>query len=436
LIFLTSVLLLIQEKLTDANVFAFGIGGHVNRAVIEALARAGMGEPFVVVKPREAKNSADRFRNYISTPLLQGIELDFQNFETYDVEPKALGDLFAERPLVLFGKYKGEPGGSIRLRGNVPGKQVDRTLALPEANISKRNNALKYLWARHRIQRLTDVERIAFFQRNQEIGKKITELGLKYGLATKYTSFVAVDNKVRSAPDLGMADLSSTNSEIVYQRTTTIDFGDDSITGELAQPSADYVMSRKQANDELDLEFDMELEGMSDRNSVIGLFLINLDPVTVLASSDGGSLLQYGSLDFLVQWPRYEHWNSYLGLGLGYLAPRLRLGIDIRPLPYLFESGEPIIKLGGRYTLAFELSDTPSDYSNFDMESDFITSFMAEMGIGWRFRMLGYSWQAVAMYLVGSAWPDKGSGERAFGSLKPTGSAVFHGGTLSLSLEF
>jgi hypothetical protein len=40
------------------------------------------------------------------------------------------------------------------------------------------------------------------------------------------------------------------------------------------------------------------------------------------------------------------------------------------------------------------------------------------------------------MYLVGPAWPAKGGDEREFGDMKPTGSALFHGGTLSLTFEF
>src|SRR6185369_1656253 len=38
----------IRENLRNTNVFAFGIGSGVNRYLIEGVARAGMGEPFVV----------------------------------------------------------------------------------------------------------------------------------------------------------------------------------------------------------------------------------------------------------------------------------------------------------------------------------------------------------------------------------------------------
>ncbi len=51
----------IQNNLNRANVFAFGIGGSVNRFLIEGMAKAGQGEPFVVNGPDEAPAVAARF---------------------------------------------------------------------------------------------------------------------------------------------------------------------------------------------------------------------------------------------------------------------------------------------------------------------------------------------------------------------------------------
>ena len=45
---------LIHDSLNTTNFFAFGIGSSVNRYLIEGIARAGQGEPFVVTRPEEA----------------------------------------------------------------------------------------------------------------------------------------------------------------------------------------------------------------------------------------------------------------------------------------------------------------------------------------------------------------------------------------------
>jgi len=187
---------LIRRSLGEANLFAFGIGSGVNRFLIDGMARAGMGEPFVILKPEGAKAQAEKFRQYISSPVMQGITVDFEGFDAYDVEPQAMPDLFAERPVVLFGKYRGKPQGKIVVTGHVPGEKLSGQIPLAEANISTDNSALRYLWARHRILRLADMNKLV--GQDDSRVKEVTELGLKYNLMTEFTSFVAVDTVVRA----------------------------------------------------------------------------------------------------------------------------------------------------------------------------------------------------------------------------------------------
>ncbi len=91
----------IRNHLDQANVFAFGIGTGVNRFLIEGVARAGMGEPFVVTEAGQAPATAARFRRYIQFPLLTGVRVAFEGFEAYDVSPATLPDVLAERPILL-----------------------------------------------------------------------------------------------------------------------------------------------------------------------------------------------------------------------------------------------------------------------------------------------------------------------------------------------
>ena len=77
----------VREQLDDVNFFAFGIGSSVNRFLIEGVARAGLGEPFIVTKPDEATEAAEQLRRYIETPVLTGIDVRFAGFDVYDVEP-------------------------------------------------------------------------------------------------------------------------------------------------------------------------------------------------------------------------------------------------------------------------------------------------------------------------------------------------------------
>ena len=186
---------LIRQNLGQANLFAFGVGGSVNRHLIEGMARAGMGEPFIVLNRNEAADQAARFKKYVQSPVLTDIRVRFEGMEAYDVEPLSLPDLFAQKPLVLFGKYRGSAAGQIRIEGTAASGPFRNTVRFDPDRASPDNKALSLLWARHRIMRLTDQNNLV--NDNGRAGE-ITSLGLKYHLMTEYTSFVAVD-KVRRA---------------------------------------------------------------------------------------------------------------------------------------------------------------------------------------------------------------------------------------------
>jgi Ca-activated chloride channel family protein len=184
----------VRDHVDEANFFAFGIGSSVNRFLIEGVARAGVGEPFIVTKPDEATEAATRVRRYIDTPVLTGIDVTFRGFDAYDVEPAKVPDLFASRPIVVFGKWRGDAAGSVEISGNTGRGPYEASIPVSAASHDRSHAALRHLWARTRIAELSDFgpgvpseARVA----------EITSLGLTYGLLTRYTSFVAVQEIVR-----------------------------------------------------------------------------------------------------------------------------------------------------------------------------------------------------------------------------------------------
>jgi len=186
---------LIQQNLNRTNVFSFGIGSSVNRYLIEGMARAGHGEPFVVTQPREAHGAAQRFRNYVQSPVLTHIGVTYDGFETYDMEPPLIPDLFAQRPVMVFGKWRGNPQGTIKVTGGGGSGKYLQTVNVSETKPLEVNSALKYLWARTRIGRLSDFN---FKDHTRDTHAQITSLGLTYNLLTANTSFVAVHEVVRN----------------------------------------------------------------------------------------------------------------------------------------------------------------------------------------------------------------------------------------------
>jgi Ca-activated chloride channel homolog len=185
----------VRQHLGDANAFAFGIGSGVNRYLIEGIAKAGYGEPFVVSSEAEAPDAARRFREYVRSPVLTDVRVAYEGMDVYDVEPRAIPDVLASRPVVVLGKYRGAPRGTITLAG-VGGKapytqrfDVARSAPRPE------HRALEYLWARSRIASVSD---FGFGELSPAAKTEVLSLGLRYSLLTQLTSFVAVSHTVRN----------------------------------------------------------------------------------------------------------------------------------------------------------------------------------------------------------------------------------------------
>ena len=210
---------LIRSRLNEANVYSFGIGSGVNRHLIDGMARVGRGRPAYVLDPSEAKEESARFQEYISKPVLTEVTLDFgDKFDAYDVEPISIPDVSTERPLVVFGKFRGKARGKLTLTGyggyvGLNGKSALLSSTYPresdyrkrsyefnlrEAKQSDRHAALAQLWARERIRRLDDYNNL---YHNEERVEEVTQLGLAYNLLTQYTSFVAVEELIAVDPD-------------------------------------------------------------------------------------------------------------------------------------------------------------------------------------------------------------------------------------------
>ena len=187
---------IIRSNSGAASFFSFGIGSSVNRYLIDGIAKTGLGESFVVTQTSEAAAAAERFRTYIQSPVLTDIQVTYDGFEVYDIEPPAFSTLFASRPVILFGKWKGQPSGTIHITGKTGGRDYAEDIPVSAAVPTEANNIIQYLWARTRVERLTDYG----ITENLEgaAKKEVTELGLRYSMMTPYTSFIAVTEKVRN----------------------------------------------------------------------------------------------------------------------------------------------------------------------------------------------------------------------------------------------
>ena len=186
---------LIRKNIGQTNVFSFGIGSSVNRFLIEGMARAGAGEPFVITKKSEASGAAKKFREYIQSPVLTDISVKYDGFKTHDIEPSGIPDLFAKRPILVFGKWKGRPRGTIIINGTAGYGKYSKIINVSETKPTQTNRALRFLWARTKIANLSDYFDIS---NDKKLVDEIISLGLSYNLLTRHTSFIAVCDVIRN----------------------------------------------------------------------------------------------------------------------------------------------------------------------------------------------------------------------------------------------
>lgn len=193
-----AVLAGVRRSLGASRVFALGVGSAVNRYLLETLAEEGRGEAVVASPTDEAASTAERFATMLDRPCLTDVTVDFGDLDVREVYPRVMPDLFAERPVLLHARYGRGGRGTIRVRGLVAGRRWEQALAvdLPSGAVDAgarstwERDALPSLWARARVKDLT---RAMLLGEVAALRDEVTALGLRFGLVTGYTSFVAVD---------------------------------------------------------------------------------------------------------------------------------------------------------------------------------------------------------------------------------------------------
>lgn len=194
---------IINDNMDKASFFSFGIGSSVNDYLIGGIAKAGLGESFIVTDAEDACETAGRFRTYIQSPLLTNIQISYGDFEVYDVEPAIPSTLFASRPIVLFGKWRGEADGIIEISGKTGNNDYQQKIQVSDAKAAKQNEAVRYLWARTRLEHLMDY---GYSKDDPSVKDEVTQIGLTYSIMTPYTSFIAVIDEIRN-PALNSTDV-------------------------------------------------------------------------------------------------------------------------------------------------------------------------------------------------------------------------------------
>jgi Ca-activated chloride channel homolog len=192
------VLAEVQQHLKSGNrLYSFGAGSSVNRFLLDRIAEIGRGMSRIIRHDEPVNEFVEKFFQQINNPVLINLEITWQGEgENPVIYPSVAPDLFAEQPLVLFGKKGDRQPGILQIKGvSAGGNEYIQTY---EMNFTDPGNpAVAQLWGRHRIKDLMN----QMVQYETKVGvETVTETALTYQLLSQYTAFVAVSDDVRVEP--------------------------------------------------------------------------------------------------------------------------------------------------------------------------------------------------------------------------------------------
>ena len=164
---------------------------------------AGHGFARYIDPTKNVEDTAIQFANYLSTPVLSDIQIDWGDLKPRFITPKQLPDLFIGDSLRVLGKFENQGEHVIKVSGLINGKKATMSM---KVNTAKRQNthsqSIPLIWARSQIKDLMrdfylgGRQQAANDTNPEQIKQNIIKLGLDHSLMTRWTSFVAVSEKV------------------------------------------------------------------------------------------------------------------------------------------------------------------------------------------------------------------------------------------------
>ncbi|WP_157533341.1 marine proteobacterial sortase target protein [Microbulbifer variabilis] len=188
----------IHQHLNNTRLFTVGIGSAPNNHFMRKAAQFGRGAFVTIGDITEVRERMHALFTKLENPVATDLQLSWPEGLVADAYPKRIPDLYRGEPLQLVARVEGGNfQGEIKLRGRMADKQFVRKLAL-KVDESGHGGSLGSLWARSKIESLRDQQMQIgeSSDTGQVLREQILQLALAHQLASPYTSFVAVEEKV------------------------------------------------------------------------------------------------------------------------------------------------------------------------------------------------------------------------------------------------
>jgi Ca-activated chloride channel family protein len=190
------ILSMVKRLRGTSRWFAFGTGQSVNRTLIDGIAREGGGEPDYLAVSASGDEVAQEFYSRIQAPVLTDVKVKAEGVELSDIYPRAISDVWEQRPLYFQARYHHGGNGTLVVTGHRQGRPYTQRIPIHLPERQSANAAIQQIWARTRIEDLMSQDWAAMQDLTAQTARdqEITRISLKYHVLSQFTAFVAVDS--------------------------------------------------------------------------------------------------------------------------------------------------------------------------------------------------------------------------------------------------
>ncbi len=184
----------IEDKLGNSRLFTVGIGSAPNHWFMDRAAQVGRGFSIQISRIDEVQSEMSALFERISAPLAADMKVAWQASQV-EAWPARVPDLYKGEPLVQAVHFGKTLPGAVEVMGNLAGQSWSQKVGISPSAAD--HSGVASIWARRKIASLLALRN---HSPEDEIRPAVLEVALTHQLASPYTSFIAIEERISREP--------------------------------------------------------------------------------------------------------------------------------------------------------------------------------------------------------------------------------------------
>ncbi|MCA9522674.1 MAG: VWA domain-containing protein, partial [Myxococcales bacterium] len=196
---------LVAQHRETTRVFTFGIGFGASDYLVKTLARVSGGSHEMIQPNERIDEKVMRQFGRLTSASLRNVRLDWGGLRPTLVAPERVPSLFEGERVTVYAKLRDASSGTLAIRATGPAGELSFSCPI-DAEKAEAPTLVGPLLARRTVRAMEDGELSAEAKRGSAQSRatsnqadtlkaRVVELACRYGIASSYTSFVAVEER-------------------------------------------------------------------------------------------------------------------------------------------------------------------------------------------------------------------------------------------------